>query len=64
MVSLRSPATTALAAGLFHDLGGATIGEQIFVDELPDYYDFAQQTDMKTGAEIIAEAEAAGFPFD
>ncbi|AMO72059.1 GFA family protein [Sphingorhabdus sp. M41] len=51
-------------AGLFDDLGGATMSEQIFVDEKPDYYDFAQKTVMKTGAEIIAEAEAAGFSFD
>ena len=35
--------------------------KQIFVDEKPAFYDFAQQTPMQTGAEAIAEAAAAGF---
>jgi len=52
------------AAGLF-DLGSdAEIEQQIFVDEKPDFYDFAQKTPMKTGADIIAEAEAEGLTFD
>ena len=46
------------------DLPDAEIEQQIFVDEKPPYYDFAQQTPMKTGAQIVAEAEAAGFSFD
>ncbi len=51
-------------AGLFDDLGDLAFTEEIFVDEQPDYYAFAQETERKTGAEIIAEAEAAGFTFD
>ncbi|NVE95936.1 GFA family protein [Altererythrobacter lutimaris] len=51
-------------AGLFDDLGSMTLGEEIFVDEQPPYYTFAQDTVRKTGAEIIAEAKEAGFSFD
>lgn len=50
-------------AGLF-DLEALEIEQQIFVDEKPDFYDFAQTTRMKTGAQIIAEAEAQGLSFD
>lgn len=57
----------SFSAGVFDvsGEGGSTIEieQQIFVDEKPAYYDFAQQTPMKTGAEIIAEAEAAGHVF-
>ena len=51
-------------AGLFDDLGDMTLGEEIFVDEQPPYYSFEQKTHRKTGPEMIAEAEAAGFSFD
>ncbi|MEO0419587.1 MAG: GFA family protein [Pseudomonadota bacterium] len=51
-------------AGLFDLPEGVPIKHQIFVDEKPDWYELAQKSPMKTGAEIIAEAEAAGFTFD
>ena len=51
-------------AGLFDDVAGMTLGEEIFVDEQPPYYSFEQETHRKTGPEIIAEAQAAGFSFD
>ncbi len=51
-------------AGLFDLPPGFGIKQQIFVDEKPDWYDLAQNSPMKTGAEIIAEAKAAGFEFD
>ncbi len=51
-------------AGLFDLPSGFGIEQQIFVDEKPDWYDLAQKSPMKTGAEIIAEAKAAGFSFD
>ena len=51
-------------AGLFDLPPGMPIKQQIFIDEKPDWYDLAQNSPMKTGAEIIAEAEAAGFTFD
>ena len=54
----------SLQAGLFDEVEDITLGEQMFVDEKPDYYDFAQDTPVKTGAEAIAEAKAAGFSFD
>ena len=47
-------------AGLFELPADFKIEQQIFVDEKPDWYDFAQQTAMKTGAQVIAEAQAAG----
>lgn len=53
----------SLLAGLFDDVGGRVLGEEIFVDEQPDYYAFTQETHRKTGAEVIAEAKAAGFEF-
>ncbi|MFN4039008.1 MAG: GFA family protein [Erythrobacter sp.] len=51
-------------AGLFDLPTGFGIEQQIFVDEKPDWYDLAQASLMKTGAEIIAEAKAAGFTFE
>lgn len=60
-----TPANTySLMAGLFEDTSAFTLAEQIFIDEKPDFYDFAQDTPKKTGAEIIEEAKAAGFVFD
>lgn len=52
-----------LAVQSSDDVGGMSLGEEIFVDEQPDYYTFAQDTHRKTGAEVIAEAKAAGFAF-
>ena len=51
-------------AGLFDLPEGMGIKHQIFVDEKPDWYDLAQESPMKTGPEIIAEAKAAGFTFE
>lgn len=51
-------------AGLFDDLGDMALTEEIFTDEQPAYYSFAQDTVRKTGPEVIAEAKAAGFSFD
>ena len=51
-------------AGLFELPEGLPIKHQIFVDEKPDWYDRAQDSPKKSGAEIIAEAKAAGFSFD
>jgi hypothetical protein len=46
-------------AGAFDDDGGFELTGQIFVDEKPGWYAFANETEMKTGAEVIAEAAAA-----
>ncbi len=40
--------------GLFNDADGMTFGHQVFVDEKPDYYDFANETKNMTGAELFA----------
>ncbi len=50
-------------AGLFDDVDGMMLGEEIFVDEQPPYYSFSQDTVRKTGPELIAEAKEAGFEF-
>lgn len=54
----------SFTAGVFDIRDGIEIEQQIFVDEKPAFYDFSQETPMKTGAEIIAEAEASGLSFD
>lgn len=51
-------------AGLFKLPSGLPIKHQIFIEEKPDWFDIAQESPKKTGAEIIAEAEAAGFSFE
>ncbi|MGB7408122.1 MAG: GFA family protein [Pontixanthobacter sp.] len=51
-------------AGVFDMADSIEIEQQIFVDEKPGYYDFTQRTPMKTGADIIAEAEAQGISFE
>ncbi|WP_284126238.1 GFA family protein [Parerythrobacter aestuarii] len=51
-------------AGLFDLPEGYAMLEQIFIDEKPPYYTFADDTPTMTGAEVIAEAEAAGHTFD
>lgn len=50
--------------GLFDLPKGLPIKHQIFIDEKQDWYDLIQDSPKKTGAEIIAEAEAAGFSFE
>ena len=56
--------TQSFLVGLFDLPEDFKIEQQIFYDEKPGWYDLAQRTPCKTGAEIIAEAEAAGFTFD
>ena len=41
-------------AGTFDDLSDMDLGTQIYIDEKPGFYDFAQQTPKLTGAEVIA----------
>lgn len=49
----------ALSAGTFDDQSGLKFVAEIFVDEKPAYYDFANETNKMTGAEVMA-AFAAG----
>ena len=50
---------TYLNAGVADDDGGFRMAGQIYVDEKPGWYDFANETEMKTGPEIEAEFRAA-----
>jgi hypothetical protein len=50
-------------AGLFDLPPGFGIEQQIFVEEKPDWYDILQESPMKTGPEVIAEAMAEGLSF-
>ena len=53
----------AVSAEAFDDRDGFAFTSQIFVDEKPAYYDFANKTKMQTGAEVFAEfadAQAKG----
>ena len=54
----------SFAAGHFELPEGLPIKQQIFVEEKPDWYDLAQESPMKTGEEVIAEAMAVGIKFD
>jgi hypothetical protein len=51
---------TNLNAGVCDDDSGFALTSEIFVDEQPGWYAFANRTERKTGAEVIAAAQAAG----
>lgn len=44
----------ALPVGLFDDGPGWVLAEQIFIDEKPSFYEFANPTKNLTGAEVFA----------
>lgn len=44
----------AISAGILLDQTSLTMSKQIFVDEKPAYYDFANDTPKMTGAEVMA----------
>jgi hypothetical protein len=43
-----------LAPGAFDDQSGFRMTLQVFVDDKPGYYSFADETEMMTGAEVFA----------
>lgn len=43
----------AIPAGLFDDASGMPFRAEVFIDEKPDYYDFANETRRMTGAEYV-----------
>ncbi len=49
----------AISAEALDDVSKLELVGQIFVDEKPAYYDFANKTKMQTGAEVFAEFAAA-----
>ena len=42
-------------AGSFDDLGQVVFDHQVFIDQKPDFYSFANQTHNMTGAEMFAK---------
>ncbi len=42
-----------VSAGLFSDADGLRFEEQIFIDEKPDFFDFANDTKKMTAQEVI-----------
>lgn len=51
---LVEPDHYVLSAGLFDDQSAFHLEGQIFIDEKPAYYDFANKTKSMTGAEVFA----------
>ena len=43
-----------VSAGILDDQTGLTLASQIFIDEKPGFYDFANETKSMTGAEVFA----------
>ena len=51
---MKNGGLQTVAAGTLNDLDGAALTLEIFTDEKPAYYDFAQSTKKMTGAEVMA----------
>ena len=56
---LIDPSLYAVSAEAFDDGAGLSLERQIFVDEKPTYYEFANVTKMMTGPEVFAAFQAA-----
>lgn len=52
---LKASSQYVVPVGLFDDHPDALFESQIFIDEKPDYYAFANQTANMTGAEVFAK---------
>lgn len=52
---LRQGDHYAIPAGVMAPVPGINMHEQIFIDEKPDWYDFANDTPKLTGAETFAK---------
>lgn len=44
----------AVCAGILEDQAGLVLATQIFIDDKPEFYDFANATKNMTGAEVFA----------
>ena len=51
---LKESGQHMVPVGLFEDSASLVFKGQVFIDEKPDYYDFANETKDFTGAEIFA----------
>jgi len=52
---LKDSGQYIMAAGLFDDEARFVFDEQVFIDERPSYYCFANETRNMTGAEVFAK---------
>lgn len=44
-----------VSVGMLDDQSGLDLKNQVFIDEKPDFYDFANETKTMTGAEVFAQ---------
>lgn len=56
---LKPTGQYAIPAGLFDDAEDLTFHLQIFIDEKPPFYEFANRTKNMTGAEVFAQFGAS-----
>ncbi len=56
----KNTGQTIMPAGLFDDNEKLEMDHQIFIDEKPSYYDFANQTKNMTGAEVMEMFASSG----
>lgn len=52
---LKESGQYSMSAGIFDDMEDLVFDSQIFIDEKPSYYEFANQTTNMTGAEVFAK---------
>lgn len=52
---LKGSGQYIMSAGLFDDDKAFVFESQVFIDEKPSYYDFANKTEDMTGAEVFAK---------
>jgi hypothetical protein len=52
---LKEPKKYIMSAGLFDDDSGFVFDHQVFIDEKPGYYRFANETEAMTGPELFAK---------
>lgn len=52
---LRETQEYQMPVGLFDPAAGLVFDQQVFIDEKPGYYDFANETENMTGAELFAK---------
>ena len=52
---LKETGQLMVPAGIFENEEGLIFDHQVFIDEKPDFYDFSNETQNMTGAEIAAQ---------
>ena len=55
---LKGSGEHMVCAGIFGDIDGLEFTSQVFIDEKPAYYSFAEDTKNMTGAELFAMVQA------